>query len=67
VGINPEGMSTAEKMAALRRYREERYEKLVDAVYKRRGWNANGVPTLETARRLGIDFPDVVELIQKNS
>jgi len=67
VGINPEGISTAEKMAALRRYREERYEKLVDAVYKRRGWNANGVPTLETARRLGIDFPDVVELIQKNS
>lgn len=66
-GINPEGMSTAEKMAALRQYREERYEKLVDAVYKRRGWNANGIPTLETARRLGIDFPDVVELIQKNS
>jgi aldehyde:ferredoxin oxidoreductase len=54
-------------MNALRRYRENRYEQLVDAVYKRRGWSKNGIPTLETARRLGIDFPDVVELIKSNS
>ena len=67
LGIDPEKMNTAQKMNALRRHREERYEMLVDAVYKRRGWTKNGVPTLETARRLGIDFPDVVELIQKNS
>jgi len=66
-GINPEGMTTQEKMAALRHYREDRYEQLVNAVYKRRGWTMNGVPTVETAQRLGIDFPDVVELIQKNS
>lgn len=64
-GINPDGMTTAAKMLALRRYREDRYEQLVDAVYKRRGWTRNGVPTLATARRLGIDFPEVVELISK--
>lgn len=67
VGIEPEGMSTEAKVAALRQYRESRYEQLVDAVYKRRGWSQNGIPTLETARRLGIDFPDVVELIKKHS
>ncbi len=67
VGINPENMSTEEKMLALRRFREERYEKLVDAVYKRRGWTSNGIPTLETVRRLGIDIPEVVELIKKNT
>lgn len=66
VGINLDGMSTEEKMATLRKYREERYEKLVDAVYKRRGWTMDGVPTLETARRLGIDFPEVVEVITRN-
>jgi aldehyde:ferredoxin oxidoreductase len=66
-GIDPDGMRTEEKMLALRRYREERYEKLMDAVYKRRGWSKSGVPTLETVRRLGIDFPDVVELIQKQA
>ena len=66
VGVETTGMSTETKMATLRKYREDRYEQLVDAVYKRRGWNANGIPTLETARRLGIDFPDIVAMIEKN-
>jgi len=65
-GINPEGMTTEAKMQAVRDYRENRYEQLVDVVYKRRGWSPDGVPTLETVQRLGIDFPEVVELIQKH-
>jgi aldehyde:ferredoxin oxidoreductase len=65
-GFNPEGKSTAEKMAALREHREKRYETLVDAVYKRRGWTANGIPALETVKRLGIDYPDVVALVKKH-
>jgi len=64
VGVDPEGLSTEEKLARLRAYREDRYEQLMDAVYARRGWDRDGVPTLETVRRLGIDFPEVVELIQ---
>ena len=67
VGVDPAGLSSDEKVRILREYRESRYEQLVDAVYKRRGWTENGIPTVETARRLGIDFPDVVELIQKNA
>jgi aldehyde:ferredoxin oxidoreductase len=51
----------------LRRFREEQYEKLVDSVYQRRGWNENGIPTLDTIRQLGIDFPDVVELVEKHT
>ena len=66
VGYDPEGKSTEEKMAALRKYREAEYEKLKDAVYARRGWNKNGVPTLEKVKALGIDFPDVVELLRKH-
>jgi aldehyde:ferredoxin oxidoreductase len=54
-------------MAALRAYREDQYQKLCDAVYKRRGWNANGIPTVEKLQELGIDYPDVVALIQANS
>ena len=65
VGLDPTGMSTEEKRLALRRFREEQYEKLLDAVYKRRGWNKEGIPTLETVRALGIDFPEVIELIEK--
>ncbi len=64
VGVDPGGMTTEEKMARLREYREARYEQLLDAVYARRGWDKHGIPTLETLRRLGIDFPDVVELVE---
>jgi aldehyde:ferredoxin oxidoreductase len=66
VSFDPAGRSTEEKMMALRKYREAEYEKLKDAVYKRRGWNANGVPTMEKVRSLGIDFPSVVEALQKS-
>jgi aldehyde:ferredoxin oxidoreductase len=65
VGFDPEGKATEQKLAALRAYREEQYEKLIDAVYKRRGWTPNGIPTLETLKRLHIDFPDVVELVTR--
>jgi len=58
------GKSTEEKVALLRKFREELYEKLKDAVYKRRGWNNDGIPTVETVKRLGIDFPEVLELLR---
>jgi aldehyde:ferredoxin oxidoreductase len=63
--FDPEGKSTQEKMKALRDYREGCYESLKDAVYKRRGWNENGIPTKEKVKELGIDFPDILELIEK--
>ena len=65
-GVNIEGKETPEKMAILRRFREQQYEELKDAVYERRGWTKGGIPTLETVRRLGIDFPEVVEVLQAN-
>ena len=65
LGIDPTGKSTEEKMAALRKYREGEYEKLKDAVYKRRGWTPNGVPSVEKVKSLGIDFKDVIEILQQ--
>jgi aldehyde:ferredoxin oxidoreductase len=64
IGFDPEGKSTGEKMAALRAYREDQYEKLTDAVYKRRGWTADGVPTPEKLQQLGIDFPEVIQVVK---
>jgi aldehyde:ferredoxin oxidoreductase len=66
LGYDLKGKSTEEKMAVLRKHRETEYERLKDAVYARRGWNKNGVPTLQKAKALGIDYPDVVELLQKH-
>jgi aldehyde:ferredoxin oxidoreductase len=65
VGVDPTGKTTQQKMEALRKYRESAYEKLADAVYARRGWNNDGIPTLEKVKALGIDFPDVVQLLNK--
>jgi len=64
LGMDPEKMTLEEKMAAQRKWRTDRYEQLTDAVYKRRGWTTNGVPTLERIAELGIDFPEVLEVVK---
>jgi aldehyde:ferredoxin oxidoreductase len=64
--IDIEGKETTEKVKILRRMREQRYEELKDAVYTRRGWTNDGIPTLETVKRLGIDFPEVIEVLKAN-
>jgi aldehyde:ferredoxin oxidoreductase len=66
-GIDSQGLTTEEKIRKLQEYRLSQWEQLVDAVYKRRGWNKNGIPTVETLKRLGIDYPDVVEVVRKHS
>ncbi len=63
-GLDPENMNLAEKHQALRRYREDRYELLLDAVYKRRGWNSNGVPKIEFLKEIGMDFPEIIEVVE---
>jgi aldehyde:ferredoxin oxidoreductase len=67
LNIDPSEKSSLEKVQILRNYREDQYQQLVDSVYKRRGWNKQGIPTLETVQRLGIDFVDLVQLIQEKS
>jgi aldehyde:ferredoxin oxidoreductase len=64
VGVDPTDLTTKGKMACLREHREARYEQLLDAVYARRGWDNNGIPTLQTLRRLGIDLDEVIALVQ---
>ena len=66
MGVDPSGMTTLEKMRITREYREDQYEKLLDAVYLRRGWNSNGVPKISHLKELGIDFPDLVKLVMDN-
>ena len=64
--IDIDGMDTKKKTAVLREKREEQYELLTDAVYERRGWTNNGIPTVKTVKRLGIDFPEVLEILKKS-
>jgi len=62
--VDPAGKSVEEKMAIHRKYREDRYEQLLDAVYKRRGWNNNGVPKIEHLKELGMDLPELIETVK---
>lgn len=64
VGYDPAGKTVEEKMAKLRAYRENRYEQLLDAVYLRRGWTKNGVPKISHLKNLGMDLPELIELVE---
>jgi aldehyde:ferredoxin oxidoreductase len=64
VGIDPTNMSLEEKIAKMRSYREDRYEQLLDAVYERRGWTSNGVPKIEHLKTIGMDLPELIEVIK---
>jgi len=63
LGFDIKGKSTEDKIKILRKHREEQYKKLQDAVYLERGWSKNGCPTIETVKRLGIDFHKIIDII----
>ena len=64
LGIETEKLPVEEKMRIIRKYREDQYEKLLDAVYKRRGWNSNGIPEIEFLKKIGMDLPEVIEVVK---
>ncbi len=64
IGIDPEGKNIEEKIKILREYRMEQYNKVVDSAYLRRGWTSNGVPKIERLKELGIDLPELVEIVK---
>lgn len=66
IGVDPAGKSVEEKVAVTRKYREDRYEQLLDAVYLRRGWTKNGVPKIEYMKEIGMDLPEVIEILSKH-
>jgi aldehyde:ferredoxin oxidoreductase len=66
IGVDPLGKSIEEKMAITREYREGRYEQLLDSVYKRRGWTKDGVPTLAHMKEIGMDIPEIMEVLEKH-
>ncbi len=64
IGVAPEGKTTEEKLAIHRKYREDQYEQLLDAVYERRGWNKNGVPKISFLKEIGMDLPELIKVVE---
>ncbi len=63
IGVDPTGKSVEERMEITKKHRLDQYEKLLDAVYKRRGWTKNGIPTIEHLKDLGMDLPELIETV----
>jgi aldehyde:ferredoxin oxidoreductase len=66
LGFDITGKTTEEKMAMTRTHRESQYEKLTDSVYSRRGWTPNGIPTPEKLKSIGMDLPQLLEVVEKH-
>jgi len=64
INIDPEGKTSEEKVKLHRDWREGRYEKLLDAVYKRRGWTKDGVPKIEHLKDIGMDLPELIDTVK---
>ena len=61
-----EKMTVREKLMVLGEYRRNQYEKLTDAVYHRRGWTPNGIPTPQKMRALGFGSnKELLAMLQK--
>ncbi|HUX38087.1 MAG TPA: aldehyde ferredoxin oxidoreductase C-terminal domain-containing protein, partial [Rectinemataceae bacterium] len=64
IGVDPAGKSVAEKVRITREHRVKQYESLVDAVFKRRGWTNDGCPTPEHLKEIGMDLPEVIDVVK---
>jgi aldehyde:ferredoxin oxidoreductase len=60
-----EKMTSKEKIELLYEYRQDQYQKLADAVYFRRGWTPNGVPTPQKMKKLGFTEKKMLDVLQK--
>ena len=58
-------MAVPEKLRILYEFRRDQYEKLTDAVYYRRGWTPNGVPTPQKMKQLGFTDKKMLKMLQE--
>ncbi|MCX6663544.1 MAG: aldehyde:ferredoxin oxidoreductase [Euryarchaeota archaeon] len=59
-----EKMTVREKLTVLYEFRRGQYKKLADAVYYRRGWTPNGVPTPQKMKQLGFTDKKMLKMLQ---
>jgi aldehyde:ferredoxin oxidoreductase len=67
LGIDPGELSVEDRLRKFQEQRVDRYERLCDAVYHEKGYDMRGVPTQETLRRLGLETPEFLALIEKGA
>ena len=66
LGVDPSGKTSEEKLKILREHREAEYERLRDAAYKRKGWTPDGIPTIEHLNKIGMNLPEVIDVVKRH-
>jgi aldehyde:ferredoxin oxidoreductase len=66
-GLDPGTLTMEDKLAWHRAWRVRRLQDVTAAAYRRRGWNADGVPTIATLQRLGLTEPELLALADGGS
>ena len=61
-GLDPGTLTTEEKLGWQRAWRERRLQEVIAETYRRRGWSADGVPTMATLQRLGLTDAELLAL-----
>lgn len=64
VGIDAAEKTDQEKLIILQAYRAKQYEKLVDVVYKEKGYDPNGIPTDEKLSELGFAEEEYLNIVK---
>ena len=59
-----EKMTIQKKLTLQYEFRRDQYNKLADAVYYRRGWTPNGIPTPQKMRQLGFTDKKMFKMLQ---
>jgi aldehyde:ferredoxin oxidoreductase len=68
LGLNQddvEKMSVSEKIKILYDWKQDQYQKPADAVYYRRGWTPNGVPSPQKMKKLGFTDKKMLDMLEK--
>jgi len=60
-----EKIEAKEKIKILYDYRQDQYQKLADAVYYRRGWTPNGVPTPLKMKQIGMEDLEMIKMLKR--
>jgi aldehyde:ferredoxin oxidoreductase len=63
-GQKTEGVSVEERLRLLQDHRREQFERLCDAVYREKGYDADAVPLRSTLERLGMATPELTAIIE---
>ena len=64
IEVSTDNKNDEEMLTLLQNFRVQQYEKLMDVVYKEKGYDPYGIPFDETLERLGFENKDYFDIVK---